>query len=100
MGFIARSNDDDLRKRWSQHKLENAFEHIAFANPERGILGATPVETMHVFWKGVIEKVTKLILDSLPASKKAAFDDLAIAFHKSHCQTYRKEYPSTDAAMG
>jgi hypothetical protein len=27
------------------------------------------LETMHAFWKGVIEKVTKLILDSLPASK-------------------------------
>jgi hypothetical protein len=87
-GFIARSNDDDLRKQWSQHKLEYAFEHIAFADPERGIFGATPVETMNGFWKGVIEKVTKLILDSLPASKKAAFDDLAITFHKSHRQTY------------
>ena len=29
MGVIARSNDDDLRKRGSQHKLENAFEHIS-----------------------------------------------------------------------
>jgi hypothetical protein len=100
MGVIARSNDDDLRKRWSQHKLENAFERITFADPERGIFGATPVETMHAFRKGVIEKVTKLILDSLPASKKAAFDDLAIAFHKSHRQTYRKEYPSTDFSNG
>jgi hypothetical protein len=67
-----------------------------FADPERGIFGATPVETMHAFRKGVIEKVTKLVLESLPASKKAAFDDLAIAFHKSHRQTHRKEYPSTD----
>jgi hypothetical protein len=51
---------------------------------------------MHAFRKGVIEKVTNLVLDGFPASKKAAFDDLAIAFHKSHQQTHRKEYPSTD----
>ena len=100
MHVIARSNDDATRKRWSQHKIENAFEHIVFADPERGIFGATPVETMHAFRKGVIEKVTKLVLESLPASKKAAFDDLAIAFHKSHRQTHRKEYPSTDFSNG
>ncbi len=35
-------------------------------------------------------------MESLSASKKAAFDDLAIAFHKSHWQTHQKEYPSTD----
>ncbi len=39
-------------------------------------------------------------MESLPASKKAAFDDLAIAFHKSHQQTHRKEYPSTDFSNG
>jgi hypothetical protein len=55
---------------------------------------------MHAFRKGVIEKVTKLVLESLPVSKKAAFDDLAIAFHKSHCQTHRNEYPSTDFSNG
>ncbi len=71
-----------------------------FADPERGIFGATPVETMHAFRKGVIEKVTKLVLESLPASKKAAFDDLAIAFHKSHRHTHRKKYPSTDFSNG
>ena len=63
-------------------------------------LAQLPVETMHAFRKGVIEKVTKLVLDSLPASKKAAFDDLAIAFHKSHRQTHRKDYPSTEFSNG
>ena len=70
--------------------------HIELADPGLGIFGATPIGTMHAFRKGVIEKVTKLVLDSFPASKKAAFDDLAIAFHKSHQQTHQKEYPSTD----
>ena len=84
MDVIARSEDDETRKQWSQHKLDNAFVHIQFADPERGIFGATPLKTMHAFRKDVIEKATKLVLESLLASEKAAFDDLAIAFHKSH----------------
>ena len=71
-----------------------------FAGPECGIFGATPVETMHAYRKDVIEKVTNLVLESLPASNKVVFDDLAIAFHKSHRQIYRKEYPSTDFSNG
>ncbi len=46
----------------------------------RGIFGAMPVETMHAFRKGVVENVTKLFLSKVQASKKAAFDNLAIDF--------------------
>ena len=46
MDVIARSNDNDSRKQWSQHKLDSASAHIAFADPERGIFGASPVETI------------------------------------------------------
>ena len=84
MDMIARSEDEETRKRWSQHKLDNALVHIQFAYPEHGLFGATPIETMHALRNGVIEKVTKLVLESLTASKKAAFDDLVIAFHNSH----------------
>ncbi len=69
-------------------------EHV-FADPVCGIFGAAPVETMHVFRKGVVENVTKLVLSRVPASKEAAFDNLAIAFHKSHWQTFCKAYPKT-----
>ena len=92
--------DDETRQRWSQHKLDNAFTYIEFADPVRGIYGATPCETMHAVRKGTIEKVTKLVLDNIPPSKKAAFDDLAILFHKTHRQTHRKNYPSTDFSNG
>ena len=71
-----------------------------FADPVRGIFGATPVETMHAFSKGILEHVTYLVLTNVPASKKAAFDNLPIGFHKSHRQTYRKVYPSTDLTNG
>jgi hypothetical protein len=62
MDVMARIEDDDTRTQWSQHKLDNAFAHIEFA--DRGIFGTTAVETMQAFWKGVIEKITKLVLES------------------------------------
>lgn len=99
MAKISQS-DQATRTEWSQHSLDNAFNRIAFADPERGIFGATPFESMHAFRKGVVENVTHLVLDNVPASKKAAFDNLAIAFHKSHRQTYRKEFPATDFSNG
>jgi hypothetical protein len=42
---------------------------------------------MPAFRKGVVENVAKLVLSKVPASTKAAFYNLAIAFHKSHRQT-------------
>lgn len=92
--------DPATRTQWSQHQVDNAFNGIEFADPVRGIFGATPVETMHAFRKGVIENVTFLVLDNVPPSKKAALDNLAIAFHKSHRQTHRKTFPSTDFSNG
>ena len=89
-----------MRAKWSQHHLCNAFDSVCFADPTRGVFGATPVETMHAFRKGLIEYVTYFVLESVPASRKAAIDRLAIHFLHSHCQTYRKAYPATDFSHG
>jgi Plavaka transposase len=97
---IARNPSIAVRKRWSQHELNNVFDHVPMADPVRGIYGATPVETMHAFRKGMIEKVTLVVLQNVPASKLAALDALAIRFHKSHRQTVRKQYPATDFSQG
>ena len=100
MAMIANSDDTELRTKWSQHNLNNAFDSIMFADSERGIFGATPVETMHAYRKGLIEYVTYFVLDNVPASRKAAFDRLAIHFHTTHRQTFRKTYPATDFSRG
>lgn len=100
MHQIAQSNNPAVRQRWSQHKLDNAFQHVEMADPERGIFGATPVETLHAFRKGLVEMVTYVVLDHVPASKKAALDRLALRFHKSHRQTFRSTFPSTSFCNG
>ena len=100
MHKIALTGDVETRKRWSQHQLDNAFNSVPLADPVRGIFGATPCETMHCFRKGMIEMVTFLVLKNVPVSKRAALDRLAIHFHKTHRQTYRKMFPATDFSQG
>ena len=62
---------------------------MQLADPVHGIFGATPVQTMHAFRKGMIEMETFLVLDNVPASQKALLDELAFKLHQSHCQTWR-----------
>jgi hypothetical protein len=97
---IAHNGDVDIRKRWSQHKLNNVFDYVPMADPLRGIYGSTPVETMHAFRKGMIEMVTFLVLENVPPSKLAALDALAIRFHRTHRQTIRSTFPATDFSQG
>ena len=100
MHMIAQSDNLAIRQRWLQHGLDNAFQHVEMADPDRGIFGATPVETLHAFRKGLVEMITFVVLDNVPASKKAALDCLALCFHKSHRQTFRSKFPSTTFCNG
>ena len=98
---IAIAGEDETRKRWSQHRLDNAFTYVPLTDPICGIFGATPTEAMHCFRKaGMNEVVTFLVLQNVPASKRAELDWIAIDFHKSHRQTARKMYPATDFSNG
>ncbi len=96
MPAIVHSSDNKLRTQWSQHHINNVFDHVPMADPVRGIFGPTPVETLHAFCKGLIEMVTYLVLENVPANKKATLDALAIRFHT----TCRKDDPSTDYSPG
>ena len=87
MAMIAASNDKTIRARWSQHVVLNAFQDVVLADHVRGIFGSTLFETMHAFRKGLIEHVTFLVLDNVPASRKDALDTLAtlaVQFHQQH----------------
>ena len=94
MARISHNPDQKVRTPWSQHYLNNALDYVPMADPVRGIFGATPVETLHAFRKGLIEKVTFLVLKNVPARRRAALDALAVHFHRSHRQTYRKKFPA------
>ena len=57
-----------------QHGLDNAFQHVEMADPDRGRFGATPVETLYAFCKGLVEMVTHVVIDNVPPSKKVALE--------------------------
>ena len=99
MAAISWSDQQTLRE-WSQHQVDNVFNEIEFADPERGIFGATPIETLHCIRKGIIEYVSMYVVDNITPKRMANFDALPFHFHKSHHQTYRKTYPSTDFSRG
>ena len=72
MHNIAMKGSDNLRKRWSQHQLDNVFNHMPMACLTHGILGSTPVDRMHAFRKGIIESMTTFIIENLKDGQKAA----------------------------
>jgi hypothetical protein len=82
MHSIAQSDDLAIRQCWSQHGLDNAFQHVTMADPDRGIFGATPVETLHAFRKGLVEMVTHVVIDNVHPSKKQHWTALHCIFTK------------------
>ena len=61
-------------------QIGQCFQHVEMADPDRGIFGATPVETLHAFRKGLVEMITFVVLDNVPASKKQLWIVLRCAF--------------------
>jgi len=93
MHCIALSGNNHIQKRWSQHQVDNAFIHMPLADPQYGIFGATPVDTMHAFRKGIIESTTCYIIDQLSIGQKAMLDHMALDFQKTHAQSCKNEFP-------
>jgi hypothetical protein len=100
MHFIAQSDDLAIWQRWSQYGLDNGFQHVEMADPDCGIFGATPVETLHALRKGLVAMVTHGVIDNIRPSKKAAVARLAMRFHKAHQQNFHSSFPSTTFCNG
>jgi hypothetical protein len=84
MHDIAQSNNGALRKEWSQHRVDNAFNYVTFADSKHGIFGATPTQNMHVFQSGRIKVAVQLVLDNVPNhGKQKTLDTMAKQFHTS-----------------
>ena len=52
------------------------------ADPESGMFGATPVETLHAFRKGLVEMVTHVVIDNAPQAKRQHWTALRCVFTK------------------
>lgn len=97
---VASSGNEELQKRYSIHQHINAFDRVPMADPIYGIHGATPSEPMHCVRKGIIERVANLVINNVPKGQRQLLDVIASQFHRSHRQTYRAMYPSTNFGKG
>ena len=97
---VAQSDDKELRQRYSQKQVDNAFNRIHMALPLYGIVGSTPPDNVHVVGQGQAPLFMKQIRTNMPPKACAEFDQMAIRFHKSHRQSARKLFPTTDFSRG
>ncbi len=89
MHSIAQSDDLAIQQSWSQHGLDNAFQHVEMADPDRGIFGATPVETLHSNFDKHSLEISKVPLvdahcglhESIPCAPKFLFLSTRIIAH-------------------
>ena len=97
---VACDGDNDQLKTLSIHNIDNALSQLAPTISSRGLLGCLLPDTLHCLSKGPAERIMELTLKHLTARQKAQLDDIATSFHKSHSQTARKYFPSTDFSRG
>jgi hypothetical protein len=70
----------------SQHSHTSALELVDFGSNTLGICGATPTDLMHAFLEGVLKYLLRLVIESIPESKKSQIDILDICLVTSEIQ--------------
>ena len=100
MHQIALHGDKDERKKYSQHKVANAFHDVTFGVQDYGLLHSTPPDILHVVRKGIVEWSVKAVIDNLTDTTKAKLDALTKTFHNQHHQKHRKSFPKTNFPSG
>ena len=98
MRDIARSHNEERRKKHSMHWLDNAFYELPFVDQIRGIFGATPSEVLHCLRKGVIEWCNQLCMGKLTTTRKTEIDRLGRLLTNKTRQTAKQAYPKTSFA--
>eukprot|EP00978_Attheya_sp_CCMP212_P022154 scaffold65736_cov55-Attheya_sp.AAC.5 len=74
------TNDDavSMLESHSQRMHINAFGQTNMASNLRGILGATPIDLMHAFQHGVLERMLKVHIELFTAVEKAKLDHIVL----------------------
>jgi hypothetical protein len=70
------------------------------ADPDRGIFGATPVETLHAFCKGLVEMFSHFVIDNVPPSKRQHWTALHCVFRKLTGKAFAVHSHPQPFAMG
>jgi hypothetical protein len=100
MYTIATSGTEQERTAVLQHYCYNVFANIEIGDPMYKIFGSLPTDLMHSVWKGIMSQAMALIFDCMTPAQKHKLDQLAQTFHKTHCQSARKDFPQTNFSNG
>jgi hypothetical protein len=84
----------------SQHHCHNVFANIKIGDPAYKIFGSYSNDPMHSVCKGIMSRAMSLIFDCMTPAQKYRWDQLAQAFHKTHRQSARKDFPQTIFSNG
>ena len=77
----------------SQHYFSSAFRRVWFGSNKRGIMGASPPDTLHMVDSGVAPNSTGMYLAPWKQVEKAQLDILCNRVHYSLRSSRKDEYP-------
>jgi len=84
----------------SQHMHINAFCELNMGNNARGIFGATPIDLMHAFQHGVLERMLKVHIELFTVTEKNTFDHIVNDVLCCQPQRQSKLFPRVNFAKG
>lgn len=84
----------------SHHCVPNAFHSVSFGGNPGGIHSSTPWDSLHGLLNGLMPYCQKIILDMVPGSTKALFDDIAIAISRDCRQLGKRQLPRMSFPKG
>ena len=86
---------------WSVHAHINAFQdHPLHGHSDKGIMGATPTDPMHVFLHGVLDYVIKTYVDYMTPTEKHVLDKFVDQILVPQRQGIRKDFPRVNFTNG
>jgi len=96
---LRKSAKEHLHAR-SQHVHSSAFADVDFAGDPRGILGATPVDTMHADLLGMKKCANKATIHKLTGAQRSELDHLVHRLLVVNRSGERSQHPRCNFAKG
>ena len=90
----------DELQRIQQHRLSNAFRDMNLGEDPNGMCNLQPVDVMHAFLKGILEKLLDTFFGFVTDTEKDLLDGISKRLAQGMMQHQRDEFPKTTFAHG
>ncbi len=98
---IKKANADTLQS-LSMHNLQNAWEHIKFCDPERGLFGALCADVLHCLQHGLFNYAIQVLFEQKKqtSSKEDEYEIDFVSTRNVFSATYMQRFDSLTAKYG